>query len=116
MNSILWVSSVPLAIFSRFTNTRSVVWDKAGKAVRHEMKHTEETMLSPLESFQQTGQMYAGSHSVIKTGLDQHAVSAVPTCVFTIFYFVPYVFIDIFIHDPSYDYTSQGVIKVKNSY
>lgn len=73
MNSNLWVLSVPLAVFSRFTNTQSVVWDKAGKAVRHEMKSTVETMLSPLESFQQTGQMSAGSHSVRKAGIDQHA-------------------------------------------
>lgn len=73
MNSNLWVLSVPLAVFSRFTNTQPVVWDKAGKAVRHEMKSTAETMLSPLESFQQTGQMSAGSHSVRKAGIDQHA-------------------------------------------
>lgn len=56
----------------KFTNNRQyLVWNKARNAVRREMKGTVEIMSSlSLESFQHTGQMWAGWHSVIFIRID----------------------------------------------
>lgn len=58
INSILWVLSVPLAIYPRFTNKQSLVLAMARKAIRHEIKSTVEIVLSlSLERFQHSGRM-----------------------------------------------------------
>jgi len=71
---VLSQNRVFLAIFFRFTNKQSLAWGIVRKTVRHEIRNTVKIVLSlSLESFQHTGQMFTGSHSVICTDRDLHS-------------------------------------------
>ena len=77
-----------LAIFFRFTNKQSLAWGIVRKTVRHETRNTVKIVLSlSLESFQHTGQMFTGSHSVICTDRDLHSCFCFFIWVFFFFCF-----------------------------
>lgn len=113
MNSNLWVLSFHLAVFSRFTNAYSVVWDKLERLLDMKWEAQQKLCCLLWKAFcgQDRCQLV---HTVSeRQELISMLVSAILAFIFIIVYFVPYAFYWYFNIQPFPWLYFSGVFKLK---